>query len=33
MASAVTADALPLVPGVPRRYAKLLATAEYDVWL
>ncbi|MDQ1394576.1 MAG: hypothetical protein QOF30_3553 [Acidimicrobiaceae bacterium] len=33
LAAAVTADALPLAPGLPRRYAKLLATAEYDVWL
>ncbi len=33
LASAVSTDSLPLVPGVPRRYAKLLATAQYDVWL
>ncbi|MDQ1378371.1 MAG: hypothetical protein QOF81_2391 [Acidimicrobiaceae bacterium] len=33
LASVVTADSLPLPPGVPRRYSKLLATADYEVWL
>jgi predicted metal-dependent enzyme (double-stranded beta helix superfamily) len=33
LASVVAADSLPLLPGVPRRFAKLLATADYEVWL
>jgi hypothetical protein len=33
LASVVTAESVPLVPNVARIYAKLLATADYEVWL
>jgi predicted metal-dependent enzyme (double-stranded beta helix superfamily) len=33
LARVVTADQVPLHPGVTRNYAQLLATAEYEVWL
>jgi predicted metal-dependent enzyme (double-stranded beta helix superfamily) len=33
LASVVSAEALPLAPGQSRRYDKLLATEDYDVWL
>lgn len=32
-ASVVTSDSLPLEPGMPRSYARLLATVAYEVWL
>lgn len=33
LASAVTGESVPLLPGAPRSYARLLATADYEVWL
>jgi mannose-6-phosphate isomerase-like protein (cupin superfamily) len=33
LASVVTAESVPLVPGESRSYAKLLTTTDYEVWL
>jgi hypothetical protein len=33
LASVVTAESVPLLPGASRNYARLLATVDYEVWL
>ncbi|MDQ1427116.1 MAG: hypothetical protein QOK39_592 [Acidimicrobiaceae bacterium] len=33
LASVVTAEHVPLEPGAPRSYARILATEDYEVWL
>lgn len=33
LASVVTGESVPLLPGMTRSYAKLLSTADYEVWL
>lgn len=33
LASVVTGESVPLLPGAPRSYARLLTTADYEVWL
>jgi len=33
LASAVTAESVPLAPGAERCFARLLATPDYEVWL
>jgi len=33
LASVVTAESVPLLPGAHRSYTRLLATVDYEVWL